>query len=204
MKYIILASQSPRRRELLEQAGYTFKVIPSTVEETVTCNEPKAVVKELALQKARDVFDKCSLDSTLCDGYPLDKLLVIGADTVVAADGQILGKPKSIVHARDMIYCLQGKTHDVYTGVAFVWMDENTGQIKTHGFCEGTAVSCYPMTEEEITAYINTGECMDKAGAYGIQGRFGLYIKKITGDYNNVVGLPISAVYHQLLKVGLQ
>lgn len=202
MKNIILASQSPRRRELLEQAGYTFKIIPSTVEETVTCNEPKAVVKELAMQKARDVFDKCSLDNTVCDGYTQDKLLVIGADTVVAIDGQILGKPKSIEHAGEMIRCLQGKTHHVYTGVAFVWMGEDTGQIRTHCFCEGTAVSCYPMTEEEITAYINTGECMDKAGAYGIQGRFGVYIKRITGDYNNVVGLPISAVYHQLLKLG--
>lgn len=204
MRNIILASQSPRRRELLEQAGYTFKIIPSTVEEIVTCNEPKAVVKELAMQKARDVFDKCSRDNTLCEGCSFDKLLVIGADTVVAVDGQILGKPKSIEHAGKMIHCLQGKTHHVYTGVAFVWADEQTGQTRTHCFCEGTAVSCYPMTEEEITAYVNTGDCMDKAGAYGIQGRFGVYIKNITGDYNNVVGLPISAVYHQLLKVGLQ
>ncbi|MDE6024368.1 MAG: Maf family protein [Lachnospiraceae bacterium] len=203
MRTIILASQSPRRRELLEQAGYIFKIIPSTVEETVTCNEPSEVVKELAMQKARDVFEKCSRDAS-DDGYTSAQLLVIGADTVVAADGNILGKPESVKHAKEMIHCLQGKTHYVHTGVAFVWADERTGLLRTHCFSESTAVSCYPMTEEEITAYVNTGECMDKAGAYGIQGRFGIFIRNITGDYNNVVGLPISAVYHQLIKCGLQ
>ncbi|MBQ8913327.1 MAG: septum formation inhibitor Maf [Lachnospiraceae bacterium] len=186
---IILASQSPRRRELLKKVGFSYEIIPSDMDEVVTKNIPSEVVCELSFQKAMDVYGKIKDN---------EDVLVIGADTVVAFSGEILGKPKSKTDAYEMLKKLQGKSHEVYTGVTFLYKEED---IKSHTFFECTEVTFYPMTDKEIYDYIETGDPMDKAGAYGIQGQCGIYIEKITGDYNNVVGLPIARIYQELKKL---
>ncbi len=187
--HIILASKSPRRKELLERAGYVFDIVPSEMKEIITKKIPHEVVCELSHQKAQEVFNR---QEKLSD----EKCLVIGADTIVAIDKLILGKPNDEKAAFDMLYKLQGRTHEVFTGVTLVY--GNCGKVLTHTFYEGTRVTFYPMTDEEIKAYIATGDPLDKAGAYGIQGPCGIYIKKIEGDYNNVVGLPIARLYQEL------
>lgn len=184
---IILASQSPRRRELLSQMGMTYIVQPSVIEEKITKTNPWDVVMELAAQKAVDVFERQNADNAL----------VIGADTIVAYGTRILGKPKSEEDAIDMLHLLQGNTHQVYTGVSLVWPKGR------RTFCEKTDVEFYPMTKEEIADYVKSGLCMDKAGAYGIQTQFGVYVKRINGDYNNVVGLPIARLYQEMKKLEL-
>ncbi len=190
IKNIILASASPRRRELLSQIGLQPQIIPSTVEERITDTSPEKVVMSLAMQKAADVAEKAASQGRQ------EGTAVIGADTVVAINGTILGKPKDKTDGVRMIRMLQGRTHQVYTGVAiFAW--EN-GMEKTVSFFEETHVTVYPMDEQEIDRYVSSGEPDDKAGAYGIQGLFAAYIKKIDGDYNNVVGLPTGRVYQEL------
>lgn len=190
MKNIILASASPRRRELLGTVGIPFSVCPSQGEEQIRGSSPKEVVEELSEQKAREVFLKTS-----------GEVLVIGADTVVAAEGNILGKPKNRKEAIQMLKKLQGASHEVYTGVTILSRDENGEQQKT--FHVMTAVEFYPMSEEEIESYVETGEPMDKAGAYGIQGKAGIFVKEIRGDYNNVVGLPVARLYQELKQIGM-
>lgn len=190
-KRVILGSGSPRRKELLEQIGLEFEVITSDCEEQITCTEPSELVQRLAQTKAQAVFDK----------LPSDEVLVIGADTIVASDGKILGKPSSAEEAVSMIRHLQSNTHQVYTGVCFIW--EEQGRVKTHSFYEMTEVEVLPMTEEEIRYYVGLDTCMDKAGAYGIQNEFACYVKGIRGDYNNVVGLPAGRVYQELQRLAL-
>lgn len=187
MERMILASASPRRRELLHQIGLKPEIVPSRIEERITRTEPDQVVMELARQKAEDV---ASL-------YKGENVIVIGADTVVASDGKILGKPHSRQEAFDMLCGLQGREHQVYTGVTVI--DCATGNQET--FAEMTEVSVYPMSDEEIRRYIDTGEPMDKAGAYGIQGQFAAYIRGIRGDYTNVVGLPVGRVYQTIKNI---
>lgn len=188
MKRIILASQSPRRRELLTQIGLKFEVIPSTVEEVITSINPVEVVQELAQQKARDVANVAAKET------PKESLLVIGADTIVVYEGKILGKPGDKEDAVRMLTMLQGKEHSVYTGVALLSGEQEIV------FAEETRVQMCPMTPEEIAWYVNTGEPMDKAGAYGIQGLCARFIRQIQGDYNNVVGLPVGRIYQELKK----
>lgn len=187
MNRIILASASPRRRELLHQIDLEPEIIPSAIEEKITKTEPDLVVMELSEQKAMDVAETCRGT----------KAFVIGADTVVAFGGRILGKPQSEEEAFEMISSLQGNTHQVYTGVTVI--DCQTGARET--FAERTEVQVYPMEDGEIRNYIATKEPMDKAGAYGIQGRFAAYIQGIHGDYNNVVGLPVGRVYQTLKRM---
>ncbi len=186
---IILASASPRRRELLEQIGFVYRVMPSLKEEKAEGENPAEIVQNLARQKAEDIAAQVKLPGKL----------VLGADTVVVWKNQIIGKPANREDAFLMLKNLQGDTHQVYTGVAFSWMDRE-GKIKTHTFYEETGVEVYPMSDEEIQAYIASGHSDDKAGAYGIQGSFGAYIKGISGDYYNVVGLPIGRVYQEMKK----
>ncbi len=199
---IILASASPRRQELLRQVGLVPEVIPSHVDESGVDGTPEQMVKELSRRKAEDVAAVIwqnavtpgtagSVAKTVSDNKPV---VVIGADTVVAVDGRILGKPKSKDEAAAMIRLLAGRTHHVYTGVTMIFIP--SGEQIT--FAEGTEVEVYPMTEEQIARYVATGEPMDKAGAYGIQGYFAAYVKGIRGDYNNVVGLPVARVYQEL------
>ena len=188
MKKIILASASPRRRELLTQAGFSFEVMVSQADETMEQREPAEFVKELALRKAQAVARGLNQDA-----------VVIGADTIVVLDGEILGKPKDENQAYAMLERLQGRIHQVYTGVALKEVRKDTEQPGfIRSFAEETKVAMYPMSGDEIRRYIATGEPMDKAGAYGIQGRAGIFIKEIQGDYHNVVGLPIARLYQEL------
>ncbi len=181
---IILASASPRRKELLHQIGLEPEIIPSHVEEVITSTHPEEVVKELSAQKAEDIAAR----------YRGQNVLIIGADTVVAADNQILGKPTDYADAVDMLNLLQGRIHQVYTGVTII----DCQKEKNITFVEKTEVEIYPMNQTQIEHYVNTGDPMDKAGAYGIQGVFAAHVKGIQGDYNNVVGLPIGRLYQEL------
>lgn len=187
---VILASASPRRREILKQVGLEFEVIPAVGEEQGTASEPSELVEELASHKAEEVFSQLRKEVTSGD------FAVLGADTVVALEGRILGKPTDENHAFQMLNSLQGRKHQVYSGVAIYSLREGREERKC--FHVMTEVEVFPMTEAQIAAYIATGEPMDKAGAYGIQGRFAAYIKGIAGDYYNVVGLPVSRVVQAL------
>ena len=145
---------------------------------------------ELAERKAADVL------ACYVKDHPGESVIVIGSDTVVSVDGKILGKPKTEEEAFTMLSSLQNHTHQVYTGVAV--LENKNGKETKKVFCEQSDVEVYPMTKEEILSYIKTGDCMDKAGAYGVQGHFAIYIKGIHGDYNNIVGLPIARLYQEL------
>lgn len=193
---IILGSASPRRSELLRQIGVEFQVRASGREEIYHSTAPEEIVKELALTKAQNVAD----DIVSEDG-PLRNTVIIGADTVVVLDREILGKPADEEDAYRMLRALQGRAHTVYTGIAFLRFD-NAGNRTTVSQAVGTAVYVNPMTDGEIRRYISTGEPADKAGAYGIQGRFAPFISRIDGDYYNVVGLPVSCVYQVLRELG--
>ena len=192
---IILASNSPRRKELLERAGYTFTVMPSDCDESTDIRFPKDMVMELARRKAENVYKKVCADraGTEAEAQPF---IVIGSDTVVALNGRILGKPVDYDDAYNTLNSLSGQTHNVYTGVSIMYYDGEKCRTKT--FYENTEVTFYPMTHEEITGYLATGDPFDKAGSYGIQTQGGLFVKEIRGSYDNVVGLPLSRLYHEL------
>lgn len=210
---LVLASASPRRRELLSQIGLEFTVMPSTKEENAKTTEAGALVQELSRQKAVDIWEQLSGDQGQnpdtdqeqiseetqepnLNGKRQPELLVIGADTVVCCEGKILGKPHSREAAAEMLTALQGRSHEVYTGVTLY------SQSETVTFFECTQVEFYPMTEVEIFEYIDSKEPMDKAGAYGIQGLGARFVKGIRGDYNNVVGLPVGRLYQELKSHG--
>lgn len=204
---IILGSGSPRRRELLSQGGYKYIVIKSMCDEDTEVLAPSEYVMTLAKRKADDVFARITMDRSLLLNDPDavstfgpltsdTPFIVIGADTVVSLNGRILGKPHDHNDAYNTLSSLSGQTHNVYTGVSIAYFDGHSGHSKT--FYESTQVTFYPMTPEEISWYISTGDVDDKAGSYGIQTQGGLFIKKIEGDYNNVVGLPLSRLYHEL------
>ena len=182
---LILASASPRRRELIGHLNRPCTCTVSNIEEVITKTAPAEVVCELSRQKAEDVAQKAEAGS-----------IVIGADTVVGCDGKILGKPKNEEEAKEMLQLLSGRTHSVFTGVTLCQKKED--RLKTESFAEETKVTFYPMTEAEIEIYIASGDCYDKAGSYGIQSGAAIYVKSIEGDYNNVVGLPVAALYHHL------
>lgn len=218
MDRYILASQSPRRRELLHLVINDYEVIPANGEEVVSSADPDEVVKELSRQKAMEVAKRVRP----CEG---DRIIVIGADTVVAVDGKILGKPADRADAARMIGMIQGREHHVYTGVTVCTVEgtsaksiKNSKSMKgvpaaeewkdafelTHfSFSEETAVDVFPMNRGEIEGYVSLEEPYDKAGAYGIQGAFSIFIRGIRGDYNNVVGLPAARLYHELSGRGL-
>jgi septum formation protein len=179
---LILASASPRRRELLTQAGYRFAVQPSSVSELLRPGEDAIrFATRLAREKAEEVFAR----------HPPSALpaLVLGADTVVVCDGEIMGKPADAADAQRMLLLLSGRTHQVVTGVAIVW-----GLGSAEVAAEMTQVTMRTLSPQEVAAYVTTGEPMDKAGAYAIQGYAGRWIPRIHGCYFNVVGLPLSLV----------
>lgn len=192
---LYLASASPRRKELLRQVGLSFKTMPSMAEEKAAGSKPDALVEELSYRKAVDVCGRLTEEGA-------KDFAVIGADTVVSCQGQILGKPKDKEDAVRMLSGLQGGSHQVYTGVTLAWKYQDMPAMYTT-FHECTDVAMYPMTQEEIRNYVDSGEPMDKAGAYAIQGLCAAYIQSICGDYNNVVGLPVGRVYQELHKRGL-
>lgn len=187
---IILASGSPRRKEILEQIGITFRVQPAKGEERITKELPEEVVAELSRQKAREVGELNPQDA-----------LIIGADTIVSFGNAILGKPKSREDAEAMLQRLAGNTHQVYTGVTVLFPRDITVVERT--FTDVTDVSLYPMTEEEIRTYVATGEPMDKAGSYAVQGLFAKYIRGLQGDFYNVMGLPVAKLFQELKKEGI-
>ena len=196
MVKFVLASGSPRRTELLEQLGMQFEISSAHGEEIITKEQPWEIVEELSMQKATEVADRYEAEHGV-----QENTVVIGADTIVAYGAEIMGKPKSRQHAIEMLSELQGHVHQVYTGVTLIIM---TGKDrKLICFHEKTEVEMYPMTQAQIEAYVSTGEPMDKAGAYAIQGKCAAYIKGICGEYNNVVGLPIARLSQELSKAGI-
>lgn len=265
---LVLASASPRRRELLAQIGAEFEIFPATGEEHSSATKPEQAVLELSRQKAEEVAGKflnsqrfprkdsfgapptpASLEhcktgkagesqqagadsprTEKAEGFQQmgvgiessrtgksevgvgigssrtgksERTVILGADTVVAFQGEILGKPKDGADAARMLRMLSGNTHSVFTGVTAILLENHT-TIQALSFFEETKVTMHPMAEEELKAYVATGEPMDKAGAYGIQGKCAIFIEKIAGDYNNVVGLPLAALYQNLKKSGIE
>jgi septum formation protein len=188
LKPIILASQSPRRRALLSQINLSFTVHPSNISEDNNQNlSPVELVKKLARQKAMDIAQ--NYRSTL----------VIGADTIVVHNDEILGKPNDEYEAGLLLKRLSDDTHEVYSGVCLVLTNPHKSASKTTSFYERTEVTFANLSEQEIDDYIKTGSPMDKAGAYGIQDDWGsLFVKKIQGDYYNVVGFPLHKFYSVL------
>ncbi len=183
MTRIILASKSPRRRELMEMLKLPFEVIVSDIDERIDYdNDLVKEIESLSYRKAYAVY-KDHQDA-----------LVIGSDTIVKIGNDVLGKPRSIEHARNMLKELSGRTHEVVTGVTIIC----NGQVET--FSSVAEVTFYPMTEEEIDEYLETNEPMDKAGSYAIQGDAAKFIRSINGDYYTIVGLPIAELYHRLKK----
>ncbi len=203
MMKIYLASASPRRREIMEKIGIDAQIRVSGADEDTDLSDPADIVELLARRKAESVADEIDADhgTDLSDGY-----CVIGADTVVSIDGRILGKPGDEDEARRMLGTLSGRTHQVYTGVSLVIRkpesaaDAKSDVRETVSFHEKTDVVFCEMTDEEIDAYIATGDPMDKAGAYGVQSYAAPYVGAIYGDYYNVMGLPASRLYHELKR----
>jgi septum formation protein len=189
-KRIILASASPRRQQLLKQAGVVFEVIESHIDENIK-GTAKQRVEILAVRKARAVAEKL-------DG----EAVIIAADTLVTIDGQVLEKPKDAAEAFDMLSTLQGRKHTVFTGVAIFRVGPSTAS-EMHSFAEKADVFFRPLTQTEIHAYIKTGEPFDKAGAYGIQGKGALLTDRVNGDFYTVMGLPLSRLSVELSKLGI-
>lgn len=184
---IVLASGSPRRKDLLETLGLEFTICPAKGEESPPQGAgPDETVKALSLAKAREVAQI----------YP--DALIIAADTIVWADSRILGKPRSEAQAEEMLALLSGSSHEVYTGVTLICGE------KTVCRSECTKVFFRDLSDGEIRAYVKTGEPMDKAGAYGIQGRAAMMVRRIEGDYFNVMGLPLCALGQMLEQIGVQ
>lgn len=183
---LVLASASPRRREILETLGYEFTVRPADVEERIDNDlSPAEIAESLACQKALAV--------NASDGE-----VVLGADTIVVYGDKILGKPSGEENAKETLRMLSGKTHEVYTGVCLAG---KTGILKSFSVC--TEVTFYELTEDEINGYVLTGDPLDKAGSYGIQSRGCYLVKGINGDYLNVVGLPIAVVARELKELNI-
>ena len=183
-KEIILASGSPRRKQLLKMAGIRFRVVPADI--------PEIIPDGMAPEKESEYL------AGIKAGYILSEnqdALVIGADTTVLCEGQVLGKPKDKEDAKEMLRFLSGKTHEVYTGVAIVTDEESDC------FTSVTKVEFYELSDEEIDWYVSTGEPMDKAGAYGIQGFGCRLVKRIEGDYFTVMGLPVAEVARRVRKM---
>ena len=200
--HIILASASPRRRELIHQIGWTEDVLPSSFPEAETPEEaktrifefPESVQQILSCQKGADLvtlFNACGKAKSIFEAKGAETAIV-AADTVVVLDEDILGKPKDEEEARRMLRRLSGRAHEVKTGLSVY----HKGHVHLH--VETTRVYFRKLSASEIDRYVATGEPMDKAGAYGIQGRFAAFVKGISGDYNAVVGLPVARVYQEL------
>lgn len=220
---LVLASGSQRRRELLTMCGYDYEIIVSNADETIDENDPESFVRALSFRKAKEVFDRL-----FAAGWR--DFAVIGSDTVVAfqKDGEtkpvIIGKPKDAEDAVRILSMLSGKTHRVFTGVSVIAdiPDENAAaqcsirkkeeiqtecsirekaEIQTE--CSITEVTFETLSPDEITDYVNSGDPLDKAGSYGIQGPFGMFVREIRGNYFTVIGMPIPVLYKMLKKIGI-
>ena len=220
---LVLASGSQRRRELLTMCGYDYEIIVSNADETIDENDPESFVRALSFRKAKDVFDRLFAAGRR-------DFAVIGSDTVVAfqKDGGtkpvIIGKPKDAEDAVRILSMLSGKTHRVFTGVSVIAdiPDENAAaqcsirkkeeiqtecsiqekaEIQTE--CSITEVTFETLSPDEIADYVNSGDPLDKAGSYGIQGPFGMFVREIRGNYFTVIGMPIPVLYKMLKKIGI-
>ena len=208
---LVLASGSQRRRELLTMCGYDYEIIVSNADETIDENDPESFVRALSFRKAKEVFDRLFAAGRR-------DFAVIGSDTVVAfqKDGEtkpvIIGKPKDAKDAVRILSMLSGKTHRVFTGVSVIAdiPDENAAaqcsiqekaEIQTE--CSITEVTFETLSPDEITDYVNSGDPLDKAGSYGIQGPFGMFVREIRGNYFTVIGMPIPVLYKMLKKIGI-
>ena len=220
---LVLASGSQRRRELLTMCGYDYEIIVSNADETIDENDPESFVRALSIRKAKEVFDRLSAAGRR-------NFAVIGSDTVVAfqkegeAKPVIIGKPKDAEDAVRILSMLSGKTHRVFTGVSVIAdiPDENAdaqcsirekaeiqtecsiqekAEIQTE--CSITEVTFETLSPDEITDYVNSGDPLDKAGSYGIQGPFGMFVREIRGNYFTVIGMPIPVLYKMLKKIGI-
>ncbi len=188
---LILASSSPRRAEILRDAGIAFEIRDTQIDEAALPGEtPHAMVARLAEAKARSAAAQMDVGLREC--------IIVGADTTVELDGEILGKPRDSAHAREMLAKLSGRTHHVVTGIFLLRLSGNA----TRAAIENSAVTFAPLAENEIDAYVATGEPLGKAGAYAIQGLAGRYIPRIEGCYFNVVGLPLARLYALLRELG--
>ncbi len=192
---IYLASASPRRRELMERAGFDFEVRASGADESTSVTEPAGMVEELSRIKAGAVAREL-----IAEGAGAGSCVVVGADTVVSIDGQILGKPKDEADASRMLREISGRTHEVFTGVTLIAVRDGE-EVLRDTFHEVTKVNVAGMSDEEIEAYVATGDPMDKAGAYGVQSGASVYVSSIEGDYYNVVGLPMCSLYQHLRQM---
>lgn len=191
MKYeLYLASASPRRRELLDMLGFSYRLLLPNADENSTESDPSCLVAELAARKAEAAMELLSAEER-------KNALILGADTVVYANGEILGKPKDRADAARMLKMLEGTTHEVYSGIALVRAD---GTVST---AECTTVHFAEMTDAEIDAYVASGEPMDKAGSYAVQGICSMWIDGIEGCHFNVIGLPIRKMYKTLCDMGI-
>lgn len=195
MVKIVLASGSPRRKELLEQIGLEFEIMAAHGDEIITKKIPCEIVEELSFEKAKEVAGQYKAQK--------EDIIVIGADTIVAFGEQILGKPKDGQDAINTLMMLQNHTHQVYTGVTIVLLQKD-GKETVNTFHEKTDVTMYPMSLEQIEKYVATKEPLDKAGSYAIQGKCAVYVKGICGDYNNVVGLPVARLMQELADMGIE
>lgn len=200
MYRIILASESPRRKEIMEQMGIAYETMSAHVKEEAKENSPAGLVEALAAIKARDVAGRLRSEE--------EDQIIIGADTMVFHDGKALGKPRDREDAIIMLKSLSDDTHEVYTGVCIIIRrnskEHNNNKVNDElAFSVCTQVVVQPLTSEQIEDYVSTGEPLDKAGAYAIQGEFGIYIEEIHGDYYNVVGFPIAKIYEKLLTKGI-
>lgn len=197
MHRIILASESPRRKEIMKQMGIPFEAMASNVAEVVEEREPSARVQALAMIKTKDIAAKLSMSK---EG--ITDTIIIGADTMVFYKDNALGKPKDEADAIRMLQMLSDEEHEVCTGVSIL-INQQPNPPETISFAVCTKVRVQPLTSEQIEAYVATGEPVDKAGAYAIQGKFGIYIKEIHGDYYNIVGFPIAKIHEILLNHGI-
>jgi len=189
MVRIVLASASPRRAELLRQIGLAFETLESSVpEEPGDETDPAMLAEKLALLKAQAAAGKCSAE------------VIIAADTIVSADGKLLDKPRDVREAAAMLRSLSGRRHEVLTGVAVI--DRRGGRLLTH--VEKTAVYMRVIPDDELDWYVQSGEPFDKAGGYGIQGRAAVFVERVEGCYFNVVGLPLSALWRMLHRLGVE
>ncbi len=190
--HLVLASSSQRRRQLMDMCGYSYDVVVSNANEEIDEQNPHALVSALAEMKAREVFLRL-----ISDGKKAEDIAVIGADTVVAFEGKIIGKPRSEQDAMRILRMLSGRTHTVYTGVSVVTEEGMQLDVST------TLVKLSQLSDEEINAYVSSGEPMDKAGAYGIQGPFGMFVDRIIGNYFTIIGLPLPELYRMLKNIGI-
>lgn len=193
MYKIILASESPRRREIMDTMGIAYEIMVANIKEEVEETRPDQMVEALAKKKVRFI----------AEGLPKEQeVIILGADTMVFSHGEALGKPRDSVDAARMLQLLSNDVHEVYTGVHII-IRRKGREDQALSFAVATRVHVNPISPEEMRDYIASGEPMDKAGAYGIQGGFGIFIDSIEGDYYNIVGLPISRIHAELLGIGI-